>query len=108
MVGAGLARGGADIGFLWFRGMMQGASDVQIAQPAHHCKAGDNCGTSWSPDLTHPLLACYAHRGVAHRDVKLENMLLSVPEQPASVRLADLGLAKEALTGSLKLAGEQH
>ena len=33
-------------------------------------------------------------RGIAHRDLKPENLLLSNPDDPASIKIADFGFAK--------------
>ena len=35
-------------------------------------------------------------RGVAHRDLKLENLLLAAPGDISAIKIADFGLAKKA------------
>ena len=49
------------------------------------------------------VLAAVAHlhaRGVAHRDVKPENILFASPAADAPVKLVDFGLARRLLEGS--------
>lgn len=40
--------------------------------------------------------AHHACRGVVHRDLKLENLLLATPQDITKVKIADFGLAKKA------------
>ena len=39
---------------------------------------------------------CAVHRGVCHRDLKLENLLLAAPGDIGRIKIADFGLAKKA------------
>ena len=39
---------------------------------------------------------CLLYRGIAHRDLKLENLLLQSPSDITKVKIADFGLAKKA------------
>lgn len=43
-----------------------------------------------------PELAFVTCRGIAHRDLKLENLLLQSPSDITKVKIADFGLAKKA------------
>ena len=42
------------------------------------------------------LLPRLTRRGVAHRDLKLENLLLAAPGDISAIKIADFGLAKKA------------
>lgn len=43
------------------------------------------------------MMLCFSScRGVVHRDLKLENLLLATPQDITKVKIADFGLAKKA------------
>lgn len=41
-------------------------------------------------------------RGVVHRDLKLENLLLATPQDITKVKIADFGLAKKAAESQME------
>ena len=72
--------------------------------------AKGNYSESDAMTIMRPLLQglAYMHnRGVTHRDLKLENLLLADTEDLASVKIADFGLAKAAFRsdGMMERAG---
>ena len=46
-------------------------------------------------------LICVWCRGVVHRDLKLENLLLATPNDIHKVKIADFGLAKKAAESAM-------
>ena len=50
-------------------------------------------------DITQGMPAC---RGVVHRDLKLENLLLVSAEDISKIKIADFGLAKKALESAME------
>ena len=77
-------------------------SHIRDWPPAHrgHCRP-----LLWTlfptPDIqaaiSHiPHSTCFHCRGIAHRDLKLENLLLQSPSDITKVKIADFGLAKKA------------
>lgn len=49
-----------------------------------------------------------ACRGVVHRDLKLENLLLVSTDDISQIKIADFGLAKKALESALETVCGAH
>lgn len=65
--------------------LRQALREHAVVAPAQVCRIGAG--------VAHALLAAHT-RGVVHRDVKPENVLLDASTDPASVKLADFGIAR--------------